>query len=270
VEPSFTVPASFRPVFTAGTTISRGISTMVENVVPFIGLVVLAIVPMVVVHALLYAAIDPAQFQRIVLEGFLAYPIWFWPLYLGATVASFGPGAAIMHASALHMEGRSYRLGDSLAHGYRRALPMVFVYLIFSVVVGLGVVALLVPGIILACMLFMVFPVTAVEQRGVFGAFGRAAALSKGYRTTLFAIGAAWFAIALAMLVGMWLVSLAVTLSVGSILGETAAMIVLVPIMAVAYLGIGALGSVLASAAYVGLREEKESGSAEQVAGVFS
>jgi hypothetical protein len=270
VEPSFSVPSSFRPVFTAGGTVSRGISTLVQNVVPFLGLTLLSIVPLIAAYALLYAVVGAAEVQRIATIGFTANPGWFWPIYLGAMVACFGPAAAIMHASAQHMAGGTYRLGESLAHGYRRAAPMFLVYILFAIAIIIGFIALIVPGLILLCMLFMVLPVTVLERRGIFGGFRRAIALSKGYRTTLFAIGLAQVGISFAVGLGVWLVSMGMILSVGALAGPAVAIILLAPIVIVAYLGLGALGPVLVTAAYVGLREEKEIGTADQVAGVFS
>lgn len=269
MEPSFSVPSSFRPVFTAGGTVSRGIRTLLEKPGQFLGLAFLALLPMGALYGVLFLQIDPREFQQAAAAGADIYPGWFVPGYLAAMLLSTVPGAASMHAATQHLQGRPLSVGESLAVGLRRVLPFTLVNFIFGVMVGVSALALLVPGIIVACIFFMCGPVAVNERRGIFGALGRAAALSKGYRTTLFAIGAALVGISIAVVLGLLLYWFAIGL-VGNVAGPVVQSILVIPVTAVVYLGLAALFPILVSAAYVGLLEEKESGTAEQVAGVFS
>jgi hypothetical protein len=269
VEPSFTVPASFRPVFTAGATVSRGIRTLLDKPVQLLGLTFLSILPIAALYGLLFLQISPAEFQEAAASGDNLYPAWFWPAYLVAVLLSTVPAAATIHATTRHLQGQALNVGESLGVGFRRVLPFTLVNFIFGVLVGLGTVALLVPGIILACIFFMCGPVAVNERRGIFGALGRAAALSKGYRTTLFAIGAALFGIWLAVGLGVLLYTMLIGV-LANIAGPVVGLVLGVPVAVVVYLGLAALFPIFLGASYVGLCEEKEVGSADQVAGVFS
>jgi hypothetical protein len=269
VEPSFSIPASFRPSFTAGGTISRGISTLFERPLLFFGLTLLQFVPMLALYGILFAAIGLDGVKAAAVQG-SGYPLWFWALYLPACAAFAVPLSASFHAATEQLAGRQVSFGDAIAVGFRRALPMLGVYLVLSIAVGAGLIALIVPGFIVMTMYIVSMPAIVQERVGVFGALDRAGKLSKGYRPTLFAIGAGYVGITVAVYLGSMLLFFVLGMAVGAVAGETVAVIISVAFAAVLYTGLSALFPVLLSATYVGLREEKEVGTADQVAGVFS
>lgn len=95
---------------------------------------------------------------------------------------------ALVQAAVAHDEGRRADLREVLRQGVARALPLFAVYLLFVLGVWIGCIFLLVPGIILAVMWSVALPAIVAERPGVFGAFGRSRALTKGARWHVFGI----------------------------------------------------------------------------------
>lgn len=118
------------------------------------------------------------------------------PLIVGATVAAALASlicwslitGAITYGVVQEMRGRPFGLQEALAISLRRLLPLIGVALCFVLVVGLGLMALVVPGIIVMCMYYVAWPACLVERRGVFDALSRSAALTRGYRWPIFGI----------------------------------------------------------------------------------
>ena len=79
-------------------------------------------------------------------------------------------------------------MGACIAAGLQRIVPVVLTGVVASILIGLGLVALIIPGIIIACMLWVAVPVAVVEGVGVGGALSRSAKLTKGERGSIFLI----------------------------------------------------------------------------------
>jgi hypothetical protein len=265
---SFHIPASFRPGFTAGATLSRGISTLFERPLAYFGLTLTQGIPVAISLGLLYAVIGADGWAQAAATG--TYPGWFWPIYLVACLASLAPFGAALHVASEQLAGRTVPFGDALAVGARRLFPLLGVYLLFTLMVTLGTMLVIVPGIILCTVYIVAMPIAVQERRGVLGALGQAARLSKGYRVTLFVIGVGYVAVAIGVYVGSLIIMFVVGMMAGLVAGGVVASILTVAVVALLYGALMALFPVLLAATYVGLREEKDGGSPEQVAGVFT
>lgn len=97
-------------------------------------------------------------------------------------------GGALTHAAIAHDQGRRADLREILRLGVARALPMLAVNILFFIGIWIGFAVLIVPGIILAVMWSVAMYAIAAERTGVFGAFGRSRALTKGARWHVFGI----------------------------------------------------------------------------------
>ena len=95
---------------------------------------------------------------------------------------------ALVQATVAHDQGRPADLRETLQIGIQRALPLLAVYLLFFLGVWIGSIFLLVPGIMLAVMWAVCLPAVVAERTGIFGAFGRSRALTKGARWPVFGI----------------------------------------------------------------------------------
>ncbi len=115
------------------------------------------------------------------------------PAYLAWVPGALGnllPGAFVSGCIALavtgDMAGQRPGFGAVAGQALRLLLPLLGLTILASLGVILGMVLLIVPGVLLALRWFVVVPARAVEGGGVFNAFSRSAALTKGSRGALF------------------------------------------------------------------------------------
>lgn len=95
---------------------------------------------------------------------------------------------ALIYATVQDLNGRKASVGESLATGLRNFLPLIIVSFLFALAVGLGMILLIVPGIMIACAWCVAVPALVADRTGIFGAFGRAAELTRGNRWGVFAL----------------------------------------------------------------------------------
>jgi hypothetical protein len=265
-DTSFTLPSTFRAGFTVGEVLGRGFGVVYERPLLMLGLAFAGLAPIFLAGMVAAIGID---FAAVGAAGISALPLWVWPAFVVVLLLSVVPGTAIIHATVEHLQGRTPAFGASLAVGFQRVLPVLIIHILYCLAIFAGSILLIVPGLMLACMFFVAAPVAIVERRGIFASFGRARALSKGYRVTMFALGVATIVILIAFGVALevygWL-----TGAIGGVAGPAVAMVLTLPVTVVGQLVQTAVLPALAAATYVGLVEEKEVGTADQVAGVFS
>ncbi len=83
------------------------------------------------------------------------------------------------------VEGEQPSFGEIFGGG-AKVLPYLAVSLVFGLMVGIGSVFLVIPGLILMTIFLYAPIVVLVEEVGIMESFGRAAELSKGVRLMLF------------------------------------------------------------------------------------
>lgn len=88
------------------------------------------------------------------------------------------------------IDGRPPRVG-MMFEGFDRFGDGFLAYLVRSVLVGLGTLCLIVPGVILSLMWSFTFPVLAESQVGFWEAMHQSAVLTEGYRWRLFLLALA-------------------------------------------------------------------------------
>lgn len=103
-------------------------------------------------------------------------------LGLASTVLWLVTYGALTQAAVAHGEGRKAGIDEMLRTGVLRALPLLVVYLLYVLAISLGFALLIVPGVILAVMWSLASPAIVAERPGIFGAFARSRALTKGAR----------------------------------------------------------------------------------------
>ena len=82
-------------------------------------------------------------------------------------------GAVSIRMASEAIEGRESGFESALRFGISKLVSVVALTLLLSVVVGLGFVALVVPGIILAVVFSVAMPSLLIEKVGVLGSLGR-------------------------------------------------------------------------------------------------
>lgn len=127
------------------------------------------------------AAFDPA-----VAAAPPTLPQGFWLAYLATMLLFLVEAGAITHGVINYMAGKRVSLGAMIATGVRRLVPLLVVGVLCYLLVLVGFVLLVVPGVILGCALVAAIPAVVVERPGVFGAIKRSFALTKGKRFAIF------------------------------------------------------------------------------------
>jgi uncharacterized membrane protein len=134
---------------------------------------------------------------------------------------------------------------------------MVGVALCTGLLISVGAVLLVVPGLMLACRYYVAMPACITENEGVFASMARSAGLTKGYRWQIF---------------GVFLLVTVTTVLGGMVIGFVAANfgpIVLQIASTVWQVLAGAFGAVVAAIVYYNLRVVKEGVDIDRIAQVF-
>lgn len=173
-------------------------------------------------HALQYIAVSAIAtapgliINLILISGPLQDPAEFWR-YL--------PGYGLMALSYYLSSAVISRMGSDVYLGHEPDLPVTVrdvvrkfptlfgVSVLTSLLIGIGAVLLLAPGVYAFIALFAVAPVVVLENKGMFGAMARSARLTKGRKGHVFGTIALVFVIYFIFSFGFTLAAL----SVGSV-----------------------------------------------------
>ena len=257
--------------FEIGRVVNRMFEVVGSNLVTFLGLSVLAAIPsLLFTFAFLgsrngvfdtqikQAAILPAGLPVMIggaLIGFLIYMVFAYLLQ-----------AALVHGTINTLNGRKASFTDCLSTGVSNALPLTIIAILALSGMMLGLLLLIVPGVILALMWSVVTPVRIAEQTGILETFSRSAALTRGYRGSIFGLVVIYLVLALVMnFIVRPLTGLSFVPGVGLHI-STSYIIVTALIRVVLHL-VAATG---VASIYYELRMVKEGISPEQLAAVFA
>jgi hypothetical protein len=239
------IPAPALPV-TVKSLVARTFAVWSRNVWRFLGYSLLMMVPLLVIYGITFAALMAAA---VAVSG----PEEPKPAIVGVLVAvastflvAFGVAlqGGVTYGAVQTLEGRPVRFGVMLSAGFRRLVPMLGAVLLAGLLVWLGLLLALVPGVILACGFAAVSPLVVVERVGPIAAMKRSWQLTRGRRRTLF-----FTALVMALA--------AVGLSLAGVVLQRLPVVGLVTSLAL-NLAIASLFTVWPAVAYHDLRVEKE------------
>ncbi|HEX9048952.1 MAG TPA: hypothetical protein VF841_00295 [Anaeromyxobacter sp.] len=255
--------------FTVGGAIARTFSTWWRHVLVFSLLTLVAALPIwavvllggMPVPGLTAPNPNPLDPQAAAALAPGALPPGFWLGYAGTMLLFLVEVGAITHGVIHHLAGKKVSLGAMIGAGLRRAVPLLLVGVLGYLVVGVGTVLLIVPGVYLACALAVAIPAVVVERPGILGALRRSFALTKGKRFSVFVVFLVVFLVAMgvAMFASYGLPALTASISpmAGTLVG------------ALLNLVFGTLLWVAPGVVYHDLRVAKEGVATAQLAAVF-
>lgn len=190
---------------------------------------------------------------------FVIAMLFIWPIVL---VASILQQTAIIRIVTASESGQRLSIGEALSGSFSILLPMIGLVLLLSIAVGVGIILLVVPGLILACMWCVATPVLVIERVRVTEAFKRSQELTAGSRWPIFALmliyGVALFIIILILGVFMTVSGAEATGVIGFFVNLIITTLV------------GAIFCTGAAALYLALREAKGEAHAGEYGDVFS
>jgi hypothetical protein len=158
--------------FRVGHVLTKAWSVFSRNFLTFMLVTGIAnLPPLLIQQPVPVAPADPFQNLRTtMLAAFLSIVL----TYLATAMVVFGAFEV--------MRGRPVNLGESAKVALRRFFPIIGLAIVVPVLIYLGAILLIVPGIILYTMWFVATPVCVVERLGTFRSMGRSRQLTKGNR----------------------------------------------------------------------------------------
>ena len=163
----------YHPIeFRVGRVMSRAFEVLFGNFIIFIAISAIAAAPL-----FLFALATPGGSGRS------------WAAIVGLLlhfVLSALCQAMIVYATFQALRGRGVRAGESIARGLQRLGPILLTSILVGIIVALGTVLLVIPGIIASVILCVAIPACVVERLGPIESIERSSYLSRGYRWPIF------------------------------------------------------------------------------------
>ncbi len=242
--------------FQVGDVLSSAFSVTAKGFIPFFLIGLIVYIPLFLLVTVVVTAASPALFTLLALLG--------W-------VFSYVVAGAITYGVVQALKGNQISVSESLSVGFQRMFPVLLVSLVVGLCVMAGLLLLVVPGIILAIMLFVAVPAAVIEKPGVFGSIDRSMELTKGYRWQIFFI-------ALIIMIGSAVLSTVITGGQGATMEldpDAGMMVIAQPSLGAHLLSmlmqmvVSLFSAVASSVVYYRLRQVKEDADIDDLASVF-
>ncbi len=246
-----------------GRVITRSIDALFKNALPFFTLsLLLAGLPTLAMQWWMLSSLgnfatDPEAFLSERFWGMTAASI------VVAGLSSALAQAILVRSTILHLGGRPIEIGQSVAVAFGLLLPVVALWILVSIMIVVGLILLIVPGVILALMFCVAVPALVEERGGVFASLSRSKELTSGSKLLI-----------LVLMVIYVLFSWIIGFAFGSFAGigalTTGTLIFASVGEAVAATITTAVSATLFSSLYIELRTMKEGASPDVMAEIFS
>ncbi len=244
--------------FSAGSVIGRSFAIWLKNLVPFTLLSLIVFSP-------LFGYTFVFSSGELTVERIQRYTLIIMPLTM---VLGFIATGAMTYGVFQQLRGQPASIGKCLGVGLARMFPILGVGLMMGLALMAGLIALIVPGLIVLAMLWVAVPVAIVERPGVLASLSRSAELTKGHRWSAFGV------IFLVLLVNWGVGQIVQKIFLGDLHGMTADQIIhALKVFLVANVVQSAilapLQAVSTAVGYHDLRVAKEGVQIDQLASVF-
>ena len=248
--------------FGIGNVLGMGFRVWFRNIIPFLVITGMLYAPLWIwTIVVMRGEATPENLHRAIMA--LSVVTWLnWPI-------SIIVSAALTYGVVMELQGQRASIGACITTGLVRFFPALGVWLLSLICISLSTLALLIPGLIVSCMLYVATQASVLERPGVVGALKRSRELTSGHKMEIFG---------LFILLG--LLGFALALIVGLIIGVasrsgTGIEAAFHGIAQTAYINLASdiitssIGATMASVAYYFLRAEKEGTSAAELAAIF-
>lgn len=249
-----------------GRVIGRGFEALKANFLPFFAVAaVLAGGPAFFMQYWMLSGAATADLDYVL-------SLTYWGPILGSLLATVVAGAllqgVLVRSTILTLSGREADLSHSVALALRLVIPIVAASIVIGVLIGIGFLFLIVPGIMIYCAFSVTIPALIEERRGIFGSMQRSRDLTRGSRKRIFVL-----------LVVFWVFQVIITSLLNAVAGispmGTYDAQLPDPILAGAVAAIGAglswvIVTAVTAALYVELRTVKEGATTDDLAAIFA
>ncbi len=243
-------------------------------------------VPLLLASLMLYTVPNQAVYigMRLGLGVTIGTAQAFQPNVIWVTIAAmvvtyfltFMHMSAIYEICVLTQARKPVKLGEVCAHAFGNAVPIFVIYVLCALGWAVGGVLLLIPALIFGTLFSVVIPAYVTEKPGIFGAFSRSRALTKGHRWGVFGL---WVLMVILFYIAAILIELPVLApmmkaSMQARLNHTPVVppmpsLVMVVALSVAFSAIWVIMLSINASVYSCLRAEKDTSSAASVEKVF-
>jgi hypothetical protein len=255
-----------------GRVISRGWGAIKDNFAPFFAVSLLfAGAPLFVLQYLMFDQAQSFISSSEDINPEIFTTIGFWGPYLATGLAMVIGWAllqaALVRSTILHLVGRDVDVAGSTMGALAMVLPIIAVSICVTLLMMIGLILLIIPGIMIYCALIVAVPALVEERRGVFASMSRSRDLTRGSRWQVFIL-----------VIFFWIVAQVVNGVAGAVAGvgmfPDPASPLPDPLLAgavnaLAATIVGVCNTVWLAALYVELREVKEGASTDQLADIF-
>jgi hypothetical protein len=256
MQPQDAPPAAYIPreMFSVGEVLGTGIKIWLKNFIPFTLISLICFTPLAV---WLYSS----GLSKLGGTG--------GKLLLSVlnTVSQSVATGAITYGVVMGLRKTPASIVDCFAKGMSRMLPSIVVGVVAGLCIGVATLALIVPGLIVACVLYVAVPASVIESPGIGGALNRSAELTRGHR---------WGIFGLAIIVGIAALGLSWVNEhkiIPSLISGAASVEMFkfkaVLSLLIQYVLTATFAGVMASVTYYLLRSEKEGINIDQIGSVF-
>lgn len=245
--------------FSIGGVFSRSMEIFKRNFVSFFILMAVFQTAIIVLQALLGIPLSPSV--EITEEQLGALGIGYVVVVILSMVCFSAVYCAMIFGTYADLAGQRPSLGDMLSKPMGRLLPLIGLYFVFSIAVGIGFLLLIVPGVWLLCRWYLSASALVTEKIGVFASLTRSAELTAGHRWPILAIVVLQVVILFVAGIVISLVAL-LAVAIGGVIGYVIASIAI-------YSVIYPFITVVAVVVYYDIRAAKEGITANEVARVF-
>jgi hypothetical protein len=105
--------------------------------------------------------------------------------------------AIVVYAAFQDLRGRPVSASESFQQGIQRVFPAIIASVLSSMLIGIGLLLCLIPGIIAAAAMAVVLPACVVERMGPIESMSRSSDLTTGHRWPIVLVAIAWGVIAI-------------------------------------------------------------------------
>ncbi|HWU90063.1 MAG TPA: hypothetical protein VN253_22525 [Kofleriaceae bacterium] len=247
--------------FSLGKVLGTGFRVWFRNLVPFLAITTIIYAPFLIWALMIVHGNPPMETLGKDLQRLNSASLVLVPL-LNILVSS-----ALVYGVVMELKGEHASMFRCLGTGLSRFFPVLGVTLLTMLAVIGGALLLIVPGLIIACMLYVTTGVAVLERPGLFGALARSSALTAGHRWAIFGL-----------LLILSVINYVLTKGTGHLfvlspqMTETEVRELVqryIHVDLARAVLVGSLSSVMSSSAYYYLRLEKEGTSAGELARVF-
>jgi hypothetical protein len=258
--------------FSIGNVLGTGFKVWFKNLAPF--LLMFTIIELPYLAWLIHTSPDQAAMLGSLSEhnhdpqaamdvAFQSLKLTFIGLGISRILETLA-SAALTYGVIMELHGKRAGMISCVTTGLRRFAPAFGVGILASLCVCGGCIALVIPGIMLACGLWVAMQASVIEKPGLIGALKRSFTLTKGHRMEIFAL-----LVIIIMITAAVNKILTMIVVPGDLADQAAHYDKVVYLQWAITVVFGSLGAVLASVAYYYLRAEKEGTSATELASVF-